>query len=135
MRRTPLVFAGALAVAGALSLTACGDDDDTTTTTEPSTEPTGDGASESALTVGALDTLHFDAESYEATAGTVSFVYENEGSVDHTLLIKDVDGFKLSVGARGTDEGDVDLEAGTYQLYCDVAGHEAAGMVAELTVS
>ena len=48
------------------------------------------------------------------------------------FLIKDVDGFKLSIGRE--DDGSVDLEAGSYTLYCDVAGHEAAGMVADLVV-
>jgi uncharacterized cupredoxin-like copper-binding protein len=57
----------------------------------------------------------------------------NDGTVAHTLLVKGVSGFKLEVGDE--DEGTVELEPGEYTLYCDVAGHEAAGMVATLTVS
>jgi uncharacterized cupredoxin-like copper-binding protein len=63
----------------------------------------------------------------------VEFTYENQGSVAHTLLIKGKSGFKLSVG--DTDTGTIELEAGGYTLFCDVAGHEAAGMKADLTVS
>ena len=128
MRRTLLCCAGA-ALAFA-PLAACGDDDDTTS--PPTSGDTG-GTGAAELEVGAQDRLRFDAESYEVAAGEVHVVYRNEGSVPHTLLIEGVDGFKLSVG--DTDEGDVELEPGTYKLYCDVAGHEAAGMVAELTVA
>ena len=127
MRRTLLCCAGAALLFAPLA--ACGDDDDTTS---PSTTSGSGGSGGAELTVGAQDRLRFDAESYEVAAGEVHVVYRNEGSVPHTLLIDGVDGFKLSVG--DTDEGDVELEPGTYKLYCDVAGHEAAGMVAELTV-
>ena len=131
MRRTLFCCAGAALLFA--PLTACGGDDDDAT--PPSTADTGDGGAAGdggELTVGALDNLRFDAESYEVPAGEIHVVYENEGSVPHTLLIDGVDDFKLAVG--DTDEGDVELEPGTYKLYCDVAGHEAAGMVAELTV-
>jgi uncharacterized cupredoxin-like copper-binding protein len=57
----------------------------------------------------------------------------NDGSVAHTLLVRGKSGFKLSVGK--TDTGTVDLPAGSYELFCDVAGHEAAGMKADLEVS
>jgi plastocyanin len=132
MRRTLLCCAGAALLLAPLA--ACGDDDDEPTTTTAEADG-GDGGGEggSTVTVGAQNSLRFDADSYEAAAGEVTFVYENEGNVPHTLLIHDVDDFKLSIGDR--DEGSVELEPGTYELYCDVAGHEAAGMTAELTVS
>ena len=130
MRRTIFCLAGALALAAPLA--ACGDDDDTTS--PPSSAATDGGGGEgNTVTVVANDDLSFGEDAYEATAGEVTFVYENSGSIAHTLLIKQVDDFKLAVG--DTDEGSVELEAGTYELYCDIAGHEAAGMVADLTVS
>ena len=116
------------ALVAAPLLAACGDDD---TSDPPST--TAGGAAASTLEVHGTDQLKFDAESYEAEAGTIDVTYVNDGTIAHTLLIKDVQGFKLSV--PGDDEGTVELEAGDYTLYCDVAGHEAAGMVADLTVS
>jgi plastocyanin len=132
MRRTLLCCAGAALFLAPLA--ACGDDDDTTS--PPTSAPDdagGTGGTGGTLRVAALDSLSFDSDSYEVPAGEIHVVYDNEGSIAHTLLIDEVDGFKLSVG--DTDEGDVELEPGTYRLYCDVAGHEAGGMVAELTVT
>jgi len=110
-----------------LPLAACGGDGD---------GDAGDDAPapDAAVTVVAEDSLEFDEAAYTATAGEVTFVYENGGSLPHTLLIEGVDGdeFKLSVG--DTDQGSVELEAGEYVLYCDVPGHRDAGMEADLTV-
>jgi plastocyanin len=124
MRRTPvLIAAGALALA--LPLAACGGDDGAATATTT--------ASDNGVTVHAKDTLKFDATAYSAKAGKIDVTYVNDGGQAHTLLIKDHGGFKLSIGKE--DDGTVDLQPGKYTLYCDIAGHEAAGMVAELTVT
>ncbi len=125
MRRTPLAIAAASLVL-ALPFAACGGDDDA------AKPPSSGGPGGSELVVHGKDTLKFDKDAYTAKAGTIDVRLVNDGSINHTLLIKDVDDFELKV--PGTDEGSVDLEAGTYTLYCDVAGHEAAGMEAELTV-
>ena len=112
-----------------LVLAACGGDDDDTSA------PAAGGSGTADLTVVAED-IGFDADSYDASAGTIDVRYENDGSIVHTLLIEDVDGFELEVSSNGdVDEGSVDLEPGDYTLYCDVAGHRSAGMEAELTVS
>ena len=88
---------------------------------------------DSSVQVAGLDKLTFDSDAYSADSGCVEIEYTNDGSVAHTLLIKRKPGFKLSVGR--TDSGALELEPGTYTLFCDVPGHEAAGMHAELTVS
>ena len=121
--RRPLL---ALATAAALgtTLVACGGSDDGASGCTPAG---------SDLTVGAEDDLTFDADSFEADAGCIEVTYTNGGSVAHTLLVKGKSGFKLSVG--DTDTGAIELPAGTYELFCDVAGHEAAGMKADLEVS
>ena len=125
MRRTLLSLAGAAALA--ITLTACGDSGDDSASSSDCT------TTSSSVTVAAEDALKFDADSYEAEAGCVELNYTNEGSIAHTLLIKGKSGFKLSIG--DTDTGTIELEPGTYTLFCDVAGHEAAGMKADLTVS
>lgn len=121
MRRTFLTLAAATALGA--TMVACGGSDDGASGCTPTSD----------LTVGAEDDLKFDAESFEAEAGCIDVTYENNGSIAHTLLVRGRSDFKLSVG--DTDTGAVDLPAGTYELFCDVAGHEAAGMVADLTVS
>ncbi|MEX2294540.1 MAG: hypothetical protein WD691_12185 [Acidimicrobiales bacterium] len=124
MRRTAIYFAGAVAMAA--SLNACGSDSPQTSAAKDCTPVA------SALTVGGLDSLKFDATSYETGAGCIEFTYVNEGSVAHTLLVEGQP-FELAIGK--TDVGTLALERGTYTLYCDVAGHRAAGMEATLTVN
>jgi plastocyanin len=126
MRRTLLCLAGALALA--VTLAACGGSSDNATTTT-----TAGGGAASTLVVHAKDQLRFDKTAYTATAGKIDVSYVNDGRVNHTLRIKDVSGFRLAIGS--TDDGTVDLKAGTYTLFCDLPGHEAAGMKATLTVS
>ena len=121
MRRTLLPLAAALALG--LPLAACGGSDD---------DASGCTPVDSELEVGAEDSLKFDSDSYEAGAGCIEVTYTNNGSTNHNLLIDGKSGFKLSVG--DTDTGTVELPAGTYELYCDIAGHRAT-MNADLTVS
>ncbi|MSO87729.1 MAG: hypothetical protein EXQ71_09450 [Acidimicrobiia bacterium] len=87
----------------------------------------------SRVSVTGNDALQFDQERYETTAGCVEFTYLNEGGIPHTLLIKNNDEFLLQIGE--SDEGTVELEPGQYTLYCNITGHEAGGMVAELVVT
>jgi plastocyanin len=93
---------------------------------------------EGALVVKAVPTLRFDASEYgPITAGEVTIGYVNEDPIRHTLILaKDgtkVANFKLEVVKKGdVDSGTVTLEPGTYQVICDVPGHNA--MVADLIV-
>ena len=83
----------------------------------------------------ALDALKYDQSAYTAKAGDVTFELVNDGALQHTLIVRDK-GCKLIVGSKGDKKtGSVNLTAGTYEIYCDVAGHESAGMKATLTVS
>ncbi len=69
-----------------------------------------------------------DKAEYTATAGTVKIAYVGESSTNHTLLVTTPDnktvGPKLKVQVGGTDEGSFELAAGTYNLLCDVPGHD-----------
>ena len=59
----------------------------------------------------------------------------NDGAAEHNLKVRD-----SSVGTADLQAGDSEtlslasLSAGTYEVFCEIAGHEAAGMVAALTV-
>ena len=118
----------AVTVLAVLAIAACGGDDDDTE------DGTRSGTVDEVAVV--AEDLAFDADSYEAAAGEVLITYENDGAIEHTLVIDGVDDFKLVVpGAGDVDESSVELDAGSYTIYCDVAGHRDAGMEAILEVS
>ena len=82
------------------------------------------------------DSQKFDEEMYEASEGLVKIEYVLDGFQSHTLVIEGMeDDFKLEVGSNKTDIGEIQLKAGRYILYCDVAGHRTSGMEAKLLVS
>ena len=82
------------------------------------------------------DSQKFDAEMYEAEEGLVKIEYLLDGFQSHTLVIEGMeDDFKLEVGDEKTALGEIELKAGRYILYCDIAGHRTSGMEAKLLVS
>ena len=98
----------------------------------PGTVPAGTD-----LEVRAVPGLRFDKGSYEVAAGESLVAYVNEDSIHHTLVVIEdgtvVSGFELGVYKKGeVDSGSVALEAGTYELFCTVPGHQS--MKAALTV-
>jgi plastocyanin len=121
MRRTLLPVVAAMALG--LSVAACGGSDDDASRCTPV---------DAELAVGAEDSLHFDMDTYDTDAGCVEVTYTNDGSTAHNLLIEGVSDFKLNIG--DVDTGTVELAPGNYEMYCDLAGHRAAGMVADLSV-
>lgn len=128
--RRPFVLLTVAMLAGAL-LGSCGDDD-----SEPGAAGTGDRGSISGTVDVIARDIEFADDAYEVAAGMVELRYLNEGSITHTLLVDDVDGFELEVTSSGDqDQGTIDLESGSYTLYCDVPGHREAGMEATLEVA
>jgi plastocyanin len=92
------------------------------------------------LTVKSLDPggkYSYDLKDYTAKAGTVNVALVNDGKENHNLLIEGIDKgkFKISVTPGQTKTCAVALSARTYTVYCDIAGHRAAGMEAKLVVS
>ncbi len=67
--------------------------------------------------------------------GDVSFEVFNVGSTEHNLIVRD------SVGTPLIQPGQSDvlelknLQAGTFEVFCNVPGHEASGMLATITVA
>jgi uncharacterized cupredoxin-like copper-binding protein len=76
--------------------------------------------------------------SQKVTAGNVTFAVRNAGKIPHDLVVsgRGVKGDAKTplLDAGQTAKVTVTLAAGSYTLYCSVAGHRAAGMVAKLTV-
>jgi len=123
---------GSAAVAVAIGLAGCGSGAAVSDrASSPAASAGGPGGD---VSVVAQD-IKLTAADYHATAGSVHISYRNEGSIEHTLKIDGVDGFKLDVPAKGdVDQADVQLAPGTYTIYCDIPGHREAGMHATLTV-
>ena len=115
-----------MAIAAALLLAACGGGGSTTPT------PSEDGV----LRIEAYDRQDYDADAYEAEAGTVEFELSQIGVQEHTLVVEGLeDQMRLVVVDGSTDAGSIDLQPGRYLLYCDIAGHRESGMEARLTVN
>lgn len=125
MRRL-LALLAATALA-AFALSGCGDDSSSNAGPISGVDGT--------LEIGALD-IEFDRNSYSTPAGEIEVEYVQQGSIIHTLVIEGIDDFKLEVSSSGdVDRGSVELEPGTYVMFCDVAGHREAGMEATLEVN
>lgn len=75
------------------------------------------------------------AASTNLKAGEITFEVKNDGKIPHDLAIKGTADKTELIPAGGTAELKVTLKAGKYELYCTVAGHEAAGMKLSITVS
>jgi len=124
-RRSSVLFL----LGSGLALAACGGGDSAPADTLPA------GLD---FTVTNVPSLRFDAADYTAPAGEISVGFANEDSVRHSLIIAQdgtkIPNFKLVTGKKGDAVvGTIKLDAGVYQLLCDVPGHQ--NMKATLTVS
>jgi plastocyanin len=68
--------------------------------------------------------------------GTYTFVVTNQGPSDHNLTVNGpgVSNQATPTFGKGTKDLTVTLKSGTYDLFCSVPGHKAAGMDTKLTV-
>jgi plastocyanin len=87
-----------------------------------------------ALEVDALPSLSFQATEFSVPAGIIQINYNDLGGT-HTLLFTDpkLSGFQLAV-PQGPKTGKVNLQPGSYTIYCSIPGHRAAGMQATVNV-
>ncbi|MFO1537991.1 MAG: hypothetical protein ACKOVH_09250 [Actinomycetota bacterium] len=96
-------------------------------------EPAGDPVAR--FEVDALASLKFQATEFATVAGVNEIVYVGKGGF-HTLVFEEAEyrGFKLEVNGEQTDQKKIELQPGTFVMYCNVPGHRAAGMEAKLVV-
>lgn len=135
-------------VAAALSVSACGGSSNTSQATPTATatpkatatatsSPSGGDGRGKAVAIGAdrSGALKFTKTRLTANAGTVVFAFANPSQVPHAFAIR---GNGVNKGTKTITAGaatlTVKLKPGTYEFYCPVAGHEAAGMKGTLTV-
>lgn len=123
-RRSRRFATVALALLGVVAIAACGGDDEAQPT---KTVENGE------ITIEAFD-IHFDVGDIKTEPGALTITLVNKGALEHTLRIKDKD-FEIKVKAGETKTDTVDLESGTYEYDCTIAGHAAQNMKGEIQVS
>ena len=126
-----------------LVLVACGDDDssddsassETTTTEETTTEASAGGGAGGTVEISASE-FKFDPSDPTTGAGSVTFNLTNDGEAPHNLEVEGngIEEVSDTVEPGQSTELSVDLEAGTYVIYCAIDGHRDQGMEGELTV-
>ena len=122
MRTIAAMFAAVtFAVAG------CGGDDGEEATNGTSSQTFSITESDFTLTPA---TVTIDA------AGTYTFEATNDGGVDHSLEIEGsgVEEVTETIGPGESASITVDLESGTYEMYCPIGNHRDLGMSGEVTV-
>src|SRR6185436_17271679 len=142
-----ILMLGALAI----PVVGCGGDDDSSSSSGGggssggSTKTTSSGGGVSTAGGNVLKiaadpngALKFDKTSLSAKAGKVTIVMTNTSSIPHAVELEG--GGIEKKGAVVTGGGSVSkvtaaLKPGTYEFYCPVDGHKAAGMKGTLTVS
>jgi len=122
------LFVIVLAVAIPL-LASCGGDDET------SGGQTSGGGGGQSVQVTATE-FAFDPNEISVEAGEVSFELMNDGSAPHAL---EIEGNGVEESSDTIDGGesttlDVELDEGTYEIYCPVGDHRERGMEGTLTV-
>jgi plastocyanin len=81
--------------------------------------------------------LAFQQKAVSSKPGAVKIDFTNQSPVGHDVKISDSSGNALGgtdLVTGGNATATVDLSPGTYTFFCDVPGHEEAGMKGTLTV-
>ena len=154
MKSLKIAITAALAFS-ALGLVSCG--------TDPSDQATGGGLDVAPIVAnkitGSVEEWKVNVSAHSAEAGEVIFAIANFGSIQHEFLVTKTsyEPGKIPIGSNNRfDEEDaglsvvdkipewpmneskvlkVNLEAGTYELLCNIEAHYANGMHTTFTVS
>jgi plastocyanin len=147
MRALSLIL---LVTAFAIPIAGCGGDDDDNgggggssgssgggTKTEASGGGGGGGGGQTLkIAADPGGALKFDKSSLTAKAGKVTIVMDNPSSLPHAIEVEgkgmEIKGDTVTKG--GVSKASGTLKPGTYEFYCPVDGHKAAGMKGTLTV-
>jgi plastocyanin len=115
----------------AVLVTACGSSSSSSSSRSSSSSSSGSATVK--ITSPADGSLKFDQTSLTAKAGSITLSYTNPSSVPHGIAVSSATGSTVTGGQ--TSSVTITLKPGTYQFFCPVPGHRAAGMVGTLTVS
>jgi manganese oxidase len=93
----------------------------------------GSGTASTALDI-SLSEFAIDGE-LSAPAGDVTLNIVDAGAIEHNVAVRELGVQSNNLQSRGVDTLALgELEPGTYELYCAIAGHAKSGMVAELEI-
>jgi len=131
-------------VAGALVIAACGSSNSSTSSTSTSSSSTPAAPASAAgqklsLKADPAGGLTFAPTKLTAKAGAVTLVMDNPSTsgIEHGIAVEgkgvDKDGQIVAPGSTSTVS--VTLKPGTYEYYCPIPAHKAAGMKGTLVVS
>lgn len=77
----------------------------------------------------------FEPATWEIPAGKlVKVVVHNKGVVEHDFTITDLKVAVKALAGKDTTKDFASIAAGTYEVFCSVAGHKESGMVGKLIV-
>jgi uncharacterized cupredoxin-like copper-binding protein len=85
-----------------------------------------------------LTDFHIELSQQAFTAGTYTFVATNTGKVTHSLEIErrgQLAHKTDNIQPGSSDEVTVNLDAGSYDVFCPVGTHRSQGMAMEIKVS
>jgi plastocyanin len=140
----------ALLCAFAIPVAGCGGDDDNSSsgnggsssggaksdTSGGASSGGGGGGQTLKLSADPNGALKFNKSSLSAKAGKVTIAMDNPSSLPHAIEVEgkgqELKGDTVTKGGASKVSGT--LKAGTYDFYCPVDGHKAAGMKGTLTV-
>jgi plastocyanin len=131
MLRLTLALAAAVLVAGC----GGGSSSEKSASSGASSSSAGGGGTAVAVAADPGGALKFTTKTLSAKAGKVTFKFTNKAQIPHALAIEGhgVDA-KTAVVTGGAASLTASLKPGTYEFYCPVDGHKAAGMEGTLTV-
>lgn len=95
--------------------------------------PTTSGAAAETAEVVSLDIFFEPDELMIPADSEVTVALPNEGVTEHNFSI-DALNIDVDIAPGAAEETVINAPAGTYEYYCNVPGHKAAGMVGTLTV-
>jgi plastocyanin len=129
-------------LAGALVIAACGSSNSSTSSTSSSSTPAASAPAAGQklnLKADPAGGLTFEPTKLTAKAGAVTLVMDNPSTsgIQHGVAVEgkgvDKDGQIVAPGSTSTVT--VTLKPGTYEYYCPIPAHKAAGMKGTLVVS
>ena len=129
-------------LAGALVIAACGSSSNSTSSTSSSSTPAASAPAAGqklSLKADPAGGLTFAPTKLTAKAGAVTLVMDNPSTsgIQHGIAVEgkgvDKDGQIVAPGSTSTVS--VTLKPGTYEYYCPIPAHKAAGMKGTLVVS